>query len=152
MVCIPCYVHNVPHFIKSKMPVIIKITPIYVTSTKGKNLPVIMVCHILISEILKCEKIYLRINQTALTQNWNQEYSQESRIGVGRRIKGSEQLKYLFKVTCCRIRNIKRCWETQVPCTKSNNNQKEEETLKPPVKDEIVFKTCRNQAKFRIVK
>lgn len=64
MVCIPWYVHNMPYFIKSKMPVIIKITPIYVASNKGEKMPVIMVYHIFISEILKCEKVYLRINQT----------------------------------------------------------------------------------------
>lgn len=53
---IPYFVYNMPCFIKSKELLTIKGTPIYVTSTKGEKLPIIMVCYILISEMLKCEK------------------------------------------------------------------------------------------------
>lgn len=52
----PYFVYNMPCFIKSKELLTIKGTPIYLTSTKGEKLPIIMVYYILISEMLKCEK------------------------------------------------------------------------------------------------
>lgn len=48
------YVCNMPYFFKFKKLLIIKGTLIYVTSTKMKRLPIIMVYHILISKMLKC--------------------------------------------------------------------------------------------------